>query len=143
MMKILFVWLSMLIGFHAVAQNNQNIVGKWKTVDDETGEAKSIVEVFQKADGKYYGKISKLLIKPENDKCVQCKDDRKNQPLLGLEVIRGITKKGDEFSGGTITDPKNGKTYKCTITREGNKLLVRGYVGFSLIGRTQTWQLTN
>ncbi|MBD1433039.1 DUF2147 domain-containing protein [Sphingobacterium sp. DN00404] len=143
MMKMLFVWLSMLIGLQAIAQNNQNIVGKWKTVDDETGEAKSIVEVFQKADGKYYGKISKLLIKPENDKCVQCKDDRKNQPLLGLEIIRGITKKGNEFSGGTITDPKNGKTYKCTITREGNKLLVRGYVGFSLIGRTQTWQLAN
>ncbi|PRD54782.1 DUF2147 domain-containing protein [Sphingobacterium gobiense] len=143
MRKILFIWLSMLIGFSATAQNSQNIVGKWKTIDDETGEAKSIVEVFQKADGKYYGKISKLLIKPENDKCVQCKDDRKNQPLLGLEIIRGITKKGDEFSGGTITDPKNGKTYKCSITREGNKLLVRGYVGFSLIGRTQTWQLTN
>jgi len=140
---MLFVWLSMLIGLQAIAQNNQNIVGKWKTVDDETGEAKSIVEVFQKADGRYYGKISKLLIKPENDKCVQCKDDRKNQPLLGLEIIRGITKKGNEFSGGTITDPKNGKTYKCTITREGNKLLVRGYVGFSLIGRTQTWQLAN
>ena len=143
MRKMLFVWLSMLIGLQAIAQNNQNIVGKWKTVDDETGEAKSIVEVFQKADGRYYGKISKLLIKPENDKCVQCKDDRKNQPLLGLEIIRGITKKGNEFSGGTITDPKNGKTYKCTITREGNKLLVRGYVGFSLIGRTQTWQLAN
>ncbi len=143
MRKMLFVWLSMLIGLQAIAQNNQNIVGKWKTVDDETGEAKSIVEVFQKADGRYYGKISKLLIKPENDKCVQCKDDRKNQPLLGLEIIRGITKKGNEFSGGTITDPKNGKTYKCTITREGNKLLVRGYVGFSLIGRTQTWQLVN
>lgn|SRR5690606_16403410 len=143
MRKMLFVWLSMLIGLQAMAQNTQNIVGKWKTVDDETGEAKSIVEVFQKADGKYYGKISKLLIKPENDKCVQCKDDRKNHPLLGLEIIRGITKKGNEFSGGTITDPKNGKTYKCAITREGNKLLVRGYVGFSLIGRTQTWQLAN
>lgn len=143
MRKMLFVWLSMLIGLQAIAQNNQNIVGKWKTVDDETGEAKSIVEVFQKADGKYYGKISQLLIKPDNDKCVQCKDDRKNQPLLGLEIIRGITKKDSEFSGGTITDPKNGKTYKCSITREGDKLLVRGYIGFSLIGRTQTWQRAN
>ncbi|TYR37810.1 DUF2147 domain-containing protein [Sphingobacterium phlebotomi] len=143
MRKMLFVWLSMLIGLQAIAQNNQNIAGKWKTVDDETGEAKSIVEVFQKADGKYYGKISKLLIKPENDKCIQCKDDRKNQPLLGLEIIRGIRKNGDEFSGGTITDPKNGKSYKCIITRQGDKLLVRGYIGFSLIGRTQTWQLVN
>lgn len=143
MRKMLFVWLSMLIGLQALAQNNQNIVGKWTTVDDETGEAKSIVEVFQKADGKYYGKISKLLIRPDNDKCVQCKDDRKNQPLLGLEIIRGITRKGSEFSGGTITDPKNGKTYKCIITRKGDELLVRGYVGFSFIGRTQTWKLVN
>ena len=143
MEKVLFVWLTLLIGFHASAQNNQNIIGKWKTIDDETGNAISVVEVFQKADGKYYGKISELLVKPDNDKCVQCKDDRKNKPLIGLEIIRGITKKGNEFSGGTITDPKNGKSYKCTISRDGDKLLVRGYVGFSLIGRTQTWQKAN
>jgi probable signal peptide protein len=78
--------------------------------------------------------------KPTNDNCVKCKDDRKNKPLIGLEIIRGLEKDGDEFTGGTITDPKNGKTYKCTITRDGNKLNVRGYIGFSVIGRTQVWQ---
>ena len=57
-----------------------------------------------------------------------------------MEIIRGLKKEGDEFTGGSITDPKNGKSYKCTITREGNKLNVRGYMGISIIGRTQTWQ---
>ncbi|MCG2792997.1 MAG: DUF2147 domain-containing protein [Weeksellaceae bacterium] len=119
------------------------IEGKWKTVDDETGKAKSIVEIWKKSDGKYYGKINQLLDKPENANCVACKDDRKNKPLIGLEIIRGLKKEGDEFTGGTITDPKKGKTYKCTITRSGDKLNVRGYLGISLLGRDQTWSKVN
>lgn len=115
------------------------IEGKWKTIDDETKEPKSIVEIFKKNDGKYYAKILQLLKKPADENCSLCKDDRKNKPLLGLEVIRGLRKDKDEFSGGTITDPKTGKTYKCTITKSGDKLNVRGYIGFSMIGRTQIW----
>ncbi len=139
MKKVITIILGIFISVFVFAQGNDPVVGKWKTVDDESGEAKSIVEIFKKSDGKYYGKITQLLIKPENDKCVNCKDDRKNKPLLGLEIIRGLSKSGDEFTNGTITDPKNGKTYKCTITRSGDKLNVRGYVGFSLLGRTQVW----
>lgn len=119
------------------------IEGKWKTIDDETGKEKSVVEIFKKSDGKYYGKISQLLQAPEHSTCVKCTDDRKNKPLVGLEIIRGLKKDGDEFSGGTITDPKSGKTYKCTIKKDGDKLNVRGYVGFSLIGRSQTWHKVN
>ena len=115
------------------------IEGKWKTIDDETGQAKSIVEITKKSNGKYYGKVTQLLIKPANPNCVDCSDDRKNKPILGMEVIRDMKKVGGEFTGGTITDPKTGKTYKCNISRQGDKLNVRGYVGFSLIGRTQTW----
>lgn len=116
------------------------IEGKWKTIDDETGKPKSIVEIFKKSDGKYYGRIVQLLAKPEHETCVKCSDDRKNKPLVGLEIIRGLKKDGEEFTGGNITDPKNGKTYKCTITKDGTeKLNVRGYIGFSLIGRSQTW----
>lgn len=135
-MKKILLGLSLLVGVAISAQ----IEGKWKTIDDETGKAKSIVEIFKKNDGKYYGKIQQLMQKPTNDNCVKCKDDRKNKPLIGLEIIKGLEKDGDEFTGGTITDPKNGKTYKCTITRDGNKLNVRGYIGFSVIGRTQVWQ---
>ena len=139
MKKILLACIALLMAITALGQSSGDISGKWKTVDDETGQAKSIVEILKKADGKYYGKIIKLLQKPENDYCVNCKDDRKNKPLIGLEIIRSLKKDGNEFSGGNITDPKSGKTYKCTITRDGEKLNVRGYLGFSLIGRTQIW----
>lgn len=139
MKKMLFAFAALLISSLSFAQ----IEGKWKTIDDETGQAKSIVEVFKKSNGQYYGKITQLMAKPENETCVKCTDDRKNKPLIGLEIIRGLKKSGNEFTGGTITDPKTGKTYKCTITRAGNKLNVRGYVGFSLIGRTQTWHKVN
>ncbi|MBC7555942.1 MAG: DUF2147 domain-containing protein [Chryseobacterium sp.] len=135
MKKILFATVALLYSTISYAQ----IEGKWKTIDDETGKAKSIVEIYKKSDNKYYGKVVQLLMKPENNNCISCKDDRKNQPILGLEIIRGLSKDGSDFDGGTITDPKNGKTYKCTISRDGKKLNVRGYIGFSLIGRTQTW----
>lgn len=136
MNKVLLAFALSFIGVLSFAQ----IEGKWKTIDDESGKAKSIVEIWKKADGKYYGKISQLLIKPEHANCIECKDDRKNKPLVGMEIIRGLKKDGAEFTGGSITDPKNGKSYKCTITRDGNKLNVRGYKGISIIGRTQTWQ---
>lgn len=135
MKKMFFAFIALFFATLSFAQ----IEGKWKTIDDETGVAKSLVEIYKKSNGQYYGKISQLLAKVENENCVKCSDDRKNKPLEGLEIIRGLKKSGSEFTGGTITDPKTGKTYKCTITRDGDKLNVRGYIGFSLIGRTQTW----
>lgn len=138
MKKLLLTLAFSLFGVLSFAQ----IEGKWKTIDDETKQAKSIVEIYKKGD-QYYGKVSQLLIKPANPNCVDCKDDRKGKPILGMEIIRGLKKDGDEFTGGTITDPKTGKTYKCTITKSGDKLNVRGYVGISLMGRTQTWQKVN
>lgn len=135
MKKLAFAFLALLFSVFSYAQ----IEGKWKTIDDETGKEKSIVEIFKKSDGKYYGKIVQLLQKPENNNCVKCTDDRKNKPLIGLEIIRGLKKDGDEFTGGSITDPKKGKSYKCTIKRDGDKLDVRGYIGLSFIGRSQTW----
>ncbi|WP_027379890.1 DUF2147 domain-containing protein [Chryseobacterium daeguense] len=139
MKKLLMTVVLSLFGVMSFAQ----IEGKWKTIDDETKQAKSIVEIYKKSDGKYYGKVSQLLIKPTNPNCTECKDDRKNKPILGMEIIRGLKKDGNEFTGGTITDPKTGKTYKCTITKSGDNLNVRGYIGLSLIGRTQTWQKAN
>lgn len=135
MKKIALAFAALFISVFSFAQ----IEGKWKTIDDETGKAKSIVEISKNAKGQYVGKIVQLLQKPENNNCVKCSDDRKNKPLIGLEIIRGLKKSDAEFTGGTITDPKTGKTYKCTIKKDGDKLNVRGYVGFSLIGRTQTW----
>jgi uncharacterized protein (DUF2147 family) len=138
MKKLLATLVLSLFGIMSFAQ----IEGKWKTIDDETKQAKSIVEIYKKGD-QYYGKVSQLLVKPANPNCVECKDDRKNKPILGMEIIRGLKKDGNEFTDGTITDPKTGKTYNCTIKRNGDKLNVRGYMGVSILGRTQVWQKVN
>lgn len=138
MRKLFFAFAALLFTTLSYAQ----IEGKWKTIDDETGKPKSIVEITKKADGKYYGKIIQLLIKPDHNTCVDCSGDRKNQPLIGLEIIRGLTKDGNTFSGGTIVNPKGGKEYGCKITRDGDKLNVKGSLkSFSFIGKTQTWHL--
>ena len=134
MKKILFAFAAIFISSLSFAQ----IEGKWKTIDDETGKPKSVVEIFKKTDGKYYGKISQLLIKPENNNCVKCKKKKKNKPLLGLEIIRGLSKDGNEFSGGTITNPKDGKSYKTEVVREGKTLKVKAIV-MGIAVKTQTW----
>lgn len=125
----------------SLSAHAQSIVGKWKTIDDSTGKEKSIVEIYEK-DGKYYGQIKKLLnpSKP-NPKCDNCEGDEKGKPIEGLVIIKDLQKKGNEYTGGKITDPESGKQYKCTVKLNGkDKLDVRGYIGLSLIGRTQTWK---
>lgn len=118
----------------------QSVVGKWKTFDDKTGNAKSIVEITEK-DGKIYGRIIEILNpNKKNDKCTKCPDQDKDKPLKGLVIIKGLTKDGKEYSDGKILDPVSGKLYKCTVSLDGkDKLKVRGYVGVSAFGRTQTW----
>lgn len=118
----------------------QSIVGKWKTFDDQTGDAKSIVEISEKG-GKYQGKVIEILNPAKKDsKCEKCPGDDKGKRIEGLVIIKNLTKKGEEYTGGTIVDPQSGKEYKCSIKTKGTtQLEVRGYVGISLIGRTQTW----
>lgn len=118
----------------------QSIVGKWKTFDDQTGDAKSIVEISEKG-GKYQGKVIEILNPAKKDsKCEKCPGEDKGKPIEGLTIIKNLTKKGEEYTGGSIIDPQSGKEYKCSIKTNGtSKLEVRGYVGISLIGRTQTW----
>ncbi|RXG32679.1 DUF2147 domain-containing protein [Leeuwenhoekiella marinoflava] len=118
----------------------QDVTGKWKTIDDETGDAKSIVEIY-KQDGKIYGKIIEILNKDRQDaKCVDCPGSDKGKPVQGLVIIKGLVKDGDEYNDGKILDPQSGKLYKCLIELENpDKLKVRGYIGFSLLGRTQYW----
>jgi uncharacterized protein (DUF2147 family) len=117
-------------------------VGRWHTIDDQTKEIKSEVVITEK-DGVLTGRIDKLLRKgaDPNRRCTACTDDRKDQPMVGLEIIRGVRKvEGkDVWEGGTILDPESGKTYNVRLTpvEGGAKLEVRGSVLF--IGRTQTW----
>lgn len=120
--------------------NAQSVIGKWKTFDDATGDAKSIVEITEK-DGKIYGKVIEILnSEKKNAKCNNCPDSDKDKPVLGLYVIKGLSKDGKEYSNGKILDPSSGKLYKCTVSLDGNdKLKVRGYVGISAFGRNQIW----
>ena len=119
---------------------SQAILGKWVTIDDETRNKKAIVEIFED-HGKINGKIIEIL-DPEKrkQKCTKCEGSDKDKPILGLTIIKGMTKKEDGYEGGEITDPNNGKTYRCMISFGGkDKLIVRGYLGISLFGRSQTW----
>ncbi len=132
--------LLIIILLFAITSNSQSIVGKWKTIDDETGKEKSIVEIYQ-VDGKIYAKVDKLLTKGDENKiCDNCEGANKNKPIKGMVIINGLTKDGDEWNGAKILDPKTGKEYKCYIALENpDKLKVRGYLGFALLGRTQYW----
>ena len=118
----------------------QNIIGKWKTIDDSTRKEKSIVEIYEKA-GKYFGKITQLYdVASQNKKCDKCEGENKNKPIIGLVIIKNMIKDGVVFSGGTITDPSNGKVYSCKFENiKNDKITVRGFIGFSLFGRSQTW----
>ena len=119
---------------------SQTIFGKWKTIDDETGKEKGMVEIYEHK-GKVYGKIIEIFEQNKKHlKCEKCDGDDKNKPILGLVIIKGLTKNEDIYDGGKIVDPKNGKKYHCKITLDGkDKLIVRGYIGIPLFGRSQTW----
>lgn len=129
---------------YAVAVDLSSPVGKWKTIDDKTGKAKSVVEVYEE-NGEIKGKILKLFdengAENSSKKCTSCPDNFKDQPLVGMVFLWGLKKEGGEYSGGKILDPKNGYIYKATMALEdeGKKLKVRGFIGFSLLGRTQHW----
>ena len=126
----------MLVNSYQTSQ----IEGVWITQDDETGKKKSEVLLY-KNEGKLYGKILNLLLEEDKGKlCVNCKGENKNLAIKGMVIVEGLELNGKTWEGGTILDPKSGKTYSCYITFENeNTLKVRGYIGFSLLGRTQKW----
>jgi uncharacterized protein (DUF2147 family) len=117
-------------------------VGRWKTIDDETGKPRSIVEFYQEG-GKYKGKIVELFREPSEEQdpsCTKCStsDARYNQKVRGMVIISDMADAGSKYSGGEILDPKKGSTYTATIWLESADVLkVRGWLGF--IYRTQTW----
>ncbi len=139
MKKYLTLLFTLTIVLTGYAQE-KTIFGKWKTIDDQTGEAKSIVEIYKK-DGKVYGKIAEILNPEDRDKtCIYCEGEDYNAPLLGLDIIKDLEKDGNEYEDGTIFDPEKGKEYKAKIWLEEDDpdtLNVRGYVAF--LFRTQQW----
>lgn len=142
-MKTLIAALSLAACTAAFAQQ-PTPVGLWKTIDDETKQEKSLVRVSD-SGGVLSAKVEKLLDPAKQDsKCDKCSDERKDQPILGMTIVRGLKQSASDpsmWDGGEILDPNNGKTYKArmTPTDGGKKLEVRGYIGAPLLGRTQTW----
>lgn len=139
--RLLFALILLLFSFNFLFSQENSITGRWMTIDDETGKPKSIVLIYEK-DGKFYGKIDSLIIKPGDDPdpvCDKCPDDdpRKNQKLLGMEILKDLEKDGEEYKNGRILDPKKGKVYDCKMWLEDGKLKVRGYLLFFF--RTQEW----
>lgn len=124
-----------------IAQAQTGVLGTWKSIDDETGEAKSHVEIFE-VDNAVYGKIVKILTQHGDDAlCEACKGKRKNQPVKGMVVIERMQNGGARWEGGTILDPESGNTYGCILWNpegEPDVLKVRGKHWTGLY-RTQTW----
>jgi uncharacterized protein (DUF2147 family) len=117
-------------------------IGLWKTFDDKSGAARALVRIYEE-HGRLFGRIEETLTAgAEHRVCVRCTDERKNQPIIGLLIIRNIKTDAGEYDGGDILDPESGSVYRCKMHLEqgGSRLVLRGYIGFSLLGRTQTWQ---
>jgi len=134
-------FLTALLFIATISINAQTIFGKWNSKNDETGKVDSVIEIYKK-DGKAFAKI--IEIKNADRKtavCNLCEGKNKDKPILGLNILTGLKKDGDEWSGGKILDPRSGKVYKCYIKLENdNKLKIRGYMGFALIGKTAYWE---
>ena len=127
--------------FFTISSFSQTIFGNWNSYDEETNKIESVIEVYEK-DSKAFAKI--ISISDSNRSaatCVECSGKRKNAAILGMNILTGLTKDGNEWSGGKILDPKNGKEYKCYIQLlDDNTLKLRGYIGLSMFGRTAIWK---
>ncbi len=136
----LIALLFLLLPLTAFAQSP---VGTWTTIDDKTKKPKSVVEIFEARDGTLSGRVVEILHSDRgpNPVCDQCSGDLKNKPVKGMVILWGVRRKGNVWEGGQILDPASGKVYsvKLTPVEGGRKLDVRGFMGFSLLGRTQTW----
>ena len=140
-MRILLLIALGLISTLAAAAENP--VGLWRTIDDKSGKEKSLVRVTE-SNGQLQLTIEKIFREPgeePNPLCDKCQGEKKNKPVIGMQIGNGLKKDGDVWSGGEILDPQNGKTYKCKVWLEdkGKKLNVRGFIGVSVLGRTQVW----
>ncbi|MBC3885523.1 DUF2147 domain-containing protein [Undibacterium griseum] len=125
------------------AHADESPVGLWKNIDDKSGKPKALIRITE-TGGEYQGRIEKLFLEPEadkNPKCDKCEGVNKDQPIVGMTILFGLKKDGDEYNGGKILDPGNGKLYssKLTLIDNNKKLNVRGYIGTPFLGRSQIW----
>ena len=131
--------LLLLITSICTLLSGQTIVGQWETFDDKTNEKKSVIEIYE-SEGLYFAKVIEAFTGDINAICEECKGSNKGKTIAELLIIEDLKKDGNKYNGGTILDPESGETYKCKLELESdNKLKVRGFLGFSLFGRTQYW----
>jgi uncharacterized protein (DUF2147 family) len=122
---------------------NVSPVGTWRSIDDNTKKERSIIRISDQ-NGQLQGVVEKLFDQPGDDPahlCKECKGERKDKPIIGMTILWGLKQDGNSWTGGEILDPHNGKVYRCKLTpsADGKTLDVRGFIGVSFIGRSQTW----
>lgn len=144
LLTFFLLFFSMSFMMQTFAANVNSPVGVWKTIDDVTGQPKSIIQIYANSDQTLSGKVMKIFPSPgkdENEVCEACKGAWHNQKIVGMVILEGMKANGNKWDGGQILDPKNGKTYRCTfkLSNNGGELNVRGYIGISAFGRSQVW----
>jgi len=128
--------------YFAGAAQSPSPLGVWKTFDDKTGNPRAIVKIYAH-DGRLFGRIESTFTPgAEHRVCVPCQDERKDQPIIGLVIIRNMREAGTEYADGDILDPESGSVYRCKmhVEADGTRLVLRGYIGVPWLGRTQIWQ---
>jgi len=138
------VAMALLTSAGAAAEPAAAPVGPWTTIDDATHEARAVVEIFE-SNGALSGRIVRLFRKRGEDpapRCNECRGERRDQPVVGMTILWGLRRDGDEWSGGEILDPETGDIYRARLrpVDGGARLEVRGFIGVPLLGRTQLWQ---
>jgi uncharacterized protein (DUF2147 family) len=133
---------ALIVGFGAAAQSRTTPIGFWNTISDVDGKPTAVVEI-REVNNELSGVVRELLVvaDPQDSICGKCPGERKGQRIVGMEIVRHMHADGDHWSGGEILDPETGKTYRATmkLVDGGQKLVVRGYIGLPLFGRSQTW----
>lgn len=140
-MTLVLTILLVAQGAQATAVIPASPIGLWQTVSDVTGQPQSVVSVYEEG-GLLFARVERVLVTdgvPAT--CERCRDDRRGQPLAGLVIMRNMRKAGGDYRDGDILDPESGKVYRCRMTLDttGQRLTIRGYIGISLFGRSQTW----
>jgi uncharacterized protein (DUF2147 family) len=141
MLRTLCTLIFLFFSSHLLAANNM-LIGLWETIDDNTNKPRALVHIV-KNNNEYQAVVEKGLAPDDspNKLCENCTDARKNQPIIGMTIMQGMHQHGEIFEDGEILDPENGKVYSCQLKllEGGKKLEVRGFIGFSLLGRSQIW----
>jgi uncharacterized protein (DUF2147 family) len=144
-MKFFKSWAALVLFAASTSLMAANVspVGTWRSIDDNTKKERSIIRIADQ-NGELQGVVEKLFDQPGDDPshlCKECKGERKDKPIIGMTILWGLKQDGNSWTGGEILDPHNGKVYRCKLTpsADGKTLDVRGFIGVSFIGRSQTW----